>query len=188
MKKKFSGIILLHLLILVPTTTVFAHGNDGKSVLDGDTLYYTNKTRHFSMTIEHKSNSSEYIITLKAKAKGWIAVGFGRTVIMKDAEMILGYIKNGECVYSHDFGVSQIKHVPISTLDPILQTPMLTLISAEEKDGVTTIVFSRPSTLKGKYYKEFARGKKMEFMYALSAQDDGVSKHAERGAIDIVLP
>lgn len=102
--------------------------------------------------------------------------------------MILGYVKDGKGIFTHDFGVAQVRHVPISTLDSVMQMPMLTLVSAEEKDGVTTMVFNRPSTLTGKYFKHFARGEKMEVMYGISALDDLTSKHAECGAADIVLP
>jgi hypothetical protein len=179
---------LVTLCSVVLTGAVFAHGNDGKAVLIGDTLYYTNNSRHFSMSIRHETNGTGYVITLRAKTKGWLAAGFERTVIMKDAEIILGYVKNGQGFFTHDFGVGQVWHAPISSLDPVMQMPMLTLISSEEKNGITTLVFNRPSTLSGKYFKEFYRGKKMEFMYAIGSQDESGTKHAERGAADIVLP
>jgi hypothetical protein len=166
----------------------FAHGDDGTYQIKDGIGYYKNKKGNFEMQIHLDTNSNAYIITMSGKAKGYLGIGFGRTVKMKDAELIMGYVSNNTAYLGHYYGVDRTKAKPIQELDKSVTKEVLRVISAENTNGVSTITFSRPALLEGTYYKKFVSGEKIEFIYSLGKVNDFNTHHAERGGADIVIP
>lgn len=80
-------------------------------------------------------------IKLVGKTKGWVAVGFNATRKMKNANIIIGYIKNGKIRISDDFGVASTRHKPDKRLHGKFN---ISDISGSEKGGVTTLAFTIP--------------------------------------------
>ena len=140
----------------------------------------------FKMSYDKKGNA--WIFEVSARTEGWIALGFGQTKIMKDAEIIIGCVKDGKAELSHHFATGFVKHVPLGTLDPAADTDAVTVISGGEKDKTTVIKFSRKASLKGDYYKQFKSGAKMAFIYATGKTDDIKTKHSMRGSGEIIIP
>lgn len=188
MNRKYVVLAAAAVMICLSTVYVYGHGSDGTYQIKDGIGYYKNNSGRFEMKISYDPAANAYIIDMTAKAKGWLAVGFGRTTIMRNAEMFLGYVFDGKGYLSHEYGVGPVTHKPIRELEPSAKNDLITLVSAKEENGITEIVVKRPVVPPGKYYKEFKKGKKMEFMYAISNKDDRFTQHAERGAIDIVLP
>ncbi|OGS21311.1 MAG: hypothetical protein A3J83_02265 [Elusimicrobia bacterium RIFOXYA2_FULL_40_6] len=188
MKKKYVVLSIAIALISLYAAYFYGHGNDGTYKIKDGAGYYRNNSGRFEMKISYDTAGKAYIIDMTAKANGWISVGFGRTKMMKDAEIFMGYVKDGKGYLSHEYGVGVVKHKPIKELDSSIKNDLITIVSAKEENGITKIVVKRPIEAAGKYYKKFESGKKMEFMYGISNKDDITVKHAERGAFDIVLP
>ena len=147
--------------------------------------YFINKYDNFFMKIYFDKNENGYIIEMKGKTEGWVAVGFGQTKYMKNAEIIIGYIKDGKTFLEHHFATGNFKHESFEKLG--VDDKSLELIDGYEKNGYTVIKFERKLGLNNKYLKELKSGEKMKFMYAFGRTDNIRTIHKERGTMEIVL-
>lgn len=80
-------------------------------------------------------------VAVQAPATGWVAVGLDPTRMMKGADFLIGYVKDGVTVVRDDYGVGQTMHASDSSqggIDNIIAS------SGEEKAGTTRIVFTVP--------------------------------------------
>ena len=55
-------------------------------------------------------------IIISAPCKGWISVGIDPTVKMKDADIIIGYIKKGKVFIVDNYGTGPVFHKPDTSL------------------------------------------------------------------------
>ena len=78
---------------------------------------------------------------MSAKTKGWVAVGFNPSKKMKDANFILGYVKDGKGIVVDHFGDKATGHVEDKKKGG---SDDVTLVSGTEEGGVTTIEFTIP--------------------------------------------
>lgn len=126
--RTFMSVLIVTFLIAATSTMVFAgsydHEVEAKNMtfawkIDGDTL-------HGKMT---------------AKTKGWVAVGFNASKKMKDANFILGYVKNGEAKITDHYGDKATGHSEDTKKGG---TSDVTLVSGSEEKGYTTIEFTLP--------------------------------------------
>ena len=85
---------------------------------------------------------------VSAKTKGWVAVGFNPSKKMKDANYIIGYVKDGEAMVADHFGDKSTGHSPDEKLGG---TSDVTLVGGTEDGGVTTIEFTIPVNSGDKY-------------------------------------
>lgn len=93
------------------------------------------------MTFAWSLNGENIDIKISAKTTGWVAVGFNPSDKMKDANIIIGYVKKGKVVIIDDFGTKKYAHKRDKKLggqDNILQR------SGSESGGITTLEFSIP--------------------------------------------
>ena len=88
-----------------------------------------------------KVTDSELHIKIIAETTGWVGVGFNPTEQMKDANYIIGYVKDGEAVVHDHFGHEKWNHREDTALGGSRD---LTVVGGEEKDGRTTLEFSLP--------------------------------------------
>lgn len=80
-------------------------------------------------------------ITMEAPTTGWVSVGFEPSAAMKDANIIIGYVENGEVFLRDDWGDGHTSHRPDTELGG---TSDVTTVSGHETDGVTSITFRIP--------------------------------------------
>ena len=85
---------------------------------------------------------------VSAKTEGWVAVGFNPSKLMKDANFILGYVKDGEVTVVDHFGDKSTGHSPDEKLGG---TSDVTVVGGSEEGGVTTIEFTIPMNSSDKY-------------------------------------
>jgi hypothetical protein len=149
--------------------------------------YFRSANGQFSMTI-HNVNSRYYDITLKTKAAGWMAIGFGQTMMMKDAEIILVYNDQKNPRVKHEFATGLFGHRPIAELDKQYRQSIVTVQSHKQESGWWSVVVRRPIGVKGKYLKKMKRGVRINFMYAVSGSHNPSRKHHQRGSLYIRLP
>ncbi len=71
----------------------------------------------------------------------WVAVGFNPTKAMKDANIIIGYVKKGEVTIKDEFGTSGSQH---KSDKKIGGESNVTVVGGSEENGVTTIEFAIP--------------------------------------------
>ena len=85
---------------------------------------------------------------VSAKTKGWVAVGFNPSKKMKDANYIIGYVKDGQPEVADHFGDKSTGHSPDEKLGG---TSDVTLVGGSEEGGITTIEFTIPLDSGDKY-------------------------------------
>jgi hypothetical protein len=78
---------------------------------------------------------------MSAKTGGWVAVGFNPSDKMKDANIIIGYVKDGVGTVADHFGDQATGHADDTELGG---TSDVTLVGASEENGMTTIEFTMP--------------------------------------------
>ena len=93
-----------------------------------------------NMTLNWKAGK-ELNVKLKAKTEGWVSIGFNATDGMKDANFIMGYVKDGKATLSSQFGVSKILH---KNSEELGDTIHFSNSSGTEKNGETEIIFTIP--------------------------------------------
>lgn len=80
-------------------------------------------------------------IKLAAKTTGWVGVGFNPSQAMKDADFVIGYVKNGQANVKEQIGSglnSHMEKVKSGGKDNV------TNISGKEENGMTEITFTLP--------------------------------------------
>lgn len=117
-------------------------------------------------------------VAASMQTRGWVAIGFGPEEVMRDADMVIGWVETDgtahilDCFSTGTYG----PHPPDVKLGGEDQ-----LISrgAAEKDGVTTVEFSRPVRAVDAFDKDAAPGVSVIWSYA--NDDNFDSAHSEAG-------
>ena len=93
------------------------------------------------MTFAWSVSGDNLLVKLAAPTTGWVAVGFHPTDMMKDANIIIGYVKDGKVEISDDFGTQPTQHSPDSKRDG---ADNVTVVGGSESGNTTTLEFSIP--------------------------------------------
>ncbi len=137
------------------------------------------------MKLSWEVQGDEVIFTLEALTKGWVAIGWGATSKMKDADFIIGYVTNGNGgVLEDHFGVSVIGHRRDTDLGG---RENVRLIETYEDDKVTRIVFARALNTKDTYDVPLVLEKPIDVILAYGRFDNTSSKHQWVGKTRITL-
>lgn len=120
--------------------------------------------------------------SISAPTKGWVAIGFGATNAMKDANIIIGYVKNGQTTISDDFGVSSTTHKPDTQLGG---TNDIIEYSGTETSDSTTLNFKIPLASSDSYDTNILTGQDNKVIVAYGANDDLTSMHSRVGEATI---
>lgn len=123
-------------------------------------------------------------IVLSAPTEGWISVGFEPTSMMKDANIIIGYVEGKEVIIDDQFGYSATSHRPDIEIGG---TNDVTILGGFEESGNTTLKFSIPLESKDSFDRKLEEGKKYKVIVAYGKKDDLYSYHKRRGAVTIKL-
>jgi hypothetical protein len=93
------------------------------------------------MTFNWSVAGDQLAVKLSAPTTSWVAVGFNPSNKMKDANIIIGYVKKGKVKIVDDFGTAATQH---KSDKKIGGSNNLTVVGGTEEDGITTIEFSIP--------------------------------------------
>lgn len=125
-------------------------------------------------------------VILRHPTTGWLAVGFDPSRMMKDANMILGYVSDGEVFITDHYGVANTSHRPDTDIDGT--DDIIYSEGSEGPDG-TELRFAipldsgdaadRPLEPGGSYRVLFAHGP--------DGADDFQTYHGGRTGIDVTL-
>lgn len=131
------------------------------------------------------SSDDEYIyIAMKAKTTGWVALGIQPGSMMKDADMLLGFVKDGKTTASDHFSTGS--YGPHSADIELGGTNDILEFGGQEKDGYTLIEFKRLLNTSDKYDIPVSNGiNKIIWSYGLD--DQLTKKHTTRGYGEIDL-
>lgn len=134
------------------------------------------------LTIVFQGDTAE--VTVEAKVRGWVAVGFDPTDRMAGANFLIGYVKDGVAMARDDFGVAPTAHAPDVNVGG---TNNLISFSGTEIDGATSVTFVIPRDSGDSRDRPFKAGKHQVILGASTA-DDFSSKHTKLGRATVVFP
>ena len=93
------------------------------------------------MTFDWSIEGNNLTIKLSAPTTGWVGIGFHPTDMMKDANIIIGFVKDGKVEISDEFGNQPTQHVPDTARGG---KDNVTVIGGSENGNTTTLEFSIP--------------------------------------------
>jgi hypothetical protein len=94
-----------------------------------------------NIVFEWKLAGETIHIRLAAKTEGWVGIGFNPSTRMKDANFIIGYVKEGNVRITDHYGTTERQHKKDTKLGGQIN---ITDIAGKEENGVTEITFSIP--------------------------------------------
>lgn len=136
------------------------------------------------MTFEWKFDGDNVVFHVKSPGKGWIGIGIDPTSLMKEADFILSYVKDGTAVAADQYGSQLTNHEKDIDLGG---TDNVTVISGSESDSGTEVVFSIPANSGDKYDKVLASGSEHTILLAYSEADDFETQHTPAARTKIKL-
>jgi hypothetical protein len=127
----------------------------------------------------HTDTTDILHVTVRAPTEGWVSIGFDATVGMKDANIIIGYVKDDTVFIRDDYGVSPTSHAPDTDAegkDNILYS------GGFENEDYTEIRFGIPLDSGDKRDRALEKGKEYTILLAYGDDegDDFTSHHKKR--------
>ncbi len=174
---KFATFLLW--LVFTFTLAIPIIAEEGKDISDG-----FKEVEVKGIIFQWKINEENIDIVLSAPTEGWIAVGFGPSKMMKDADFLIGYIKNNEVIMRDDFGSGNTKHKADTSLGG---TDNITIKGGSETDGTTTLKFSIPLNSGDPMDKKLIQGSEYKLIFAYGRDDSFISYHKVRGGLLVTL-
>jgi len=124
-------------------------------------------------------------VKLWAETDGWVGIGFNPSTMMKGADFVLGYVKNGEAKITDEFGDGNTSH---KEDDKLGGTTDVTLVGGTEEGGVTTIEFTMPLNSGDKNDTALdVNGDTVVLLAYGAGRDSFRSKHKYRTALKVNL-
>jgi hypothetical protein len=146
---------------------------------------YDHEIKDKKISFAWKVDGDRLAVKMAAETDGWVGIGFNPTKEMKDADIILGYVKDGKAKISDEFGDKENSH----SLDKKLGgTDDVTLIGGTEEGGVTTIEFTIPLKPSDKNDVTINVNGDTIVMLAYGAgRDSFITKHVYRNTLHVNL-
>ncbi len=123
---------------------------------------------------------------VSAPTTGWVSVGFNPTRVMKDADIIIGYVEGSQAVVVDQFGNGSFSHkadVDMGGSDDIVE------YGGNESDGRTELFFTIPIDSGDAYDSVLTPGEEHTILFAFGPDgaDNFSSKHTERAKVQLEL-
>lgn len=130
-------------------------------------------------------NDHEFIyIAMKAKTAGWVSVGFQPGSGMKDADIIIGFVKDGEAGVLDQFSTGVFgPHPPDTELGGTFD---VIDFDGKEADGYTIIEFKRALDTGDRYDNKLSIGKN-QIIWSYGSSDEITMKHSKDGHGEITI-
>jgi len=162
----------------IPVTT----GWKADGVISGGE--YLGAVRYGDFEIHWNSDGEFIYAGIKARTEGHVAVGFKPTTKMLDADMVFGFVKDGEVSIFDMFADAVVgSHPPDTELggsNDILE------FGGSEEGGFTTIEFKRALNTGDEYDKELTEGVN-KIIWSYGGTDEVSQRHTSRGSGEITL-
>lgn len=125
-------------------------------------------------------------VKIDAPTTGWVAVGFNPSVMMRDANFIIGYVTEGTGYIRDDFGTGTTTHESDTVLGG---TSDVTMIGATEAGSRTEFDFSIPMSSGDDYDAVLTQGETCTVLLAYGPEggDDFTIAHQFARAVSLEL-
>lgn len=126
---------------------------------------------------------AEAEITVSAAVRGWVAVGFNPSNKMKDADMLIGYVKDGVAHARDDFGTGTGSH---AADEKVGGKNSIISFNGTEKDKHTSMTFVVPVDSGDPKDSKLTPGKHVVIL-AASNSDSFTGFHSKVAKLEIEL-
>jgi len=145
---------------------------------------YLGEMAYGDFEIHWRSDEQNIYIGMKAKTSGWISIAFQPGSRMKNADMVLGLVKNGETTVLDLFSTGDFgPHLPD---DELGGTQNILESGGSEGSEFTIVEFKRALDTGDKYDIPISSGQN-KIIWAYGSSDNITQKHAKRGYGEITL-
>ncbi|MBD3285948.1 PKD domain-containing protein [candidate division WOR-3 bacterium] len=139
------------------------------------------------ITLKWKTDNDNLYVIISAATTGWVSVGFdplGEN--HKDANIIIGYVKEGIPWVEDHFGTGQLEHAADTSLGG---TDDVFNVTGTEEAGITQISFGIPLDSGDDYDKKLIVGEsyKVILAHGPDGSDDFVSRHLKTVIVSITI-
>ena len=173
----FAGILILSITAVSILQEPKSTGSSSTITIDGRVKPGEYNNRYFDKRTGYKLYwrivGNDIYFDMHSPEKGWVAVGLGATMAMQDADIYMGYVKNGKTYFSEKWGDSPYSHVPFKNLGR--KSIVEKFAGSVTKDG-EDIEFVRPLHARGRYVKSIM-DKPMNVIFAFSGVKDFTTSH-----------
>lgn len=155
------------------------------TLLFGNENLWTKYEVNEKFNLEFKIHEENLHVRMSGATTGWIAVGFEPTKMMKDANIIIGYVSENETILEDHFSHSFTSHKSDILLGGVNN---VTLVDSLEEKDVTFIEFSIPLDSGDEFDKALIPGEEYKIIFAIGEKDNLKTRHSFRDSIIIRLP
>lgn len=174
---KTVGIIFV---LIITAAALFAGGGQEEAVkAEGSDTFTIGK-----MGVSCSASDGMLEVTVEAPTTGWVAIGFNPSSMMKDANIIIGYVDGNSAVVQDHFGVSGFGHKEDTGLGG---SDDIKNVSGNESDDGTTLSFSIPLDSGDKYDTPLQAGDEVKVILAYGDSDNLSAKHTYRTSASITI-
>lgn len=176
-------------IVMVALIAGIAFGNGGSEetpVVEVEDLAGFESVTVSGVTFQWQIDGENLNVQMSAPTTGWVSVGFDPSAQMADANIIIGYVEDGEVFLRDDFGVGRVRHGADVDNGGVSN---LSNVEGEEAGDVTTIRFTIPLDSGDALDTPLSAGgtHKMIFAHGPNNADDFGTYHSTRGSADVEL-
>ena len=179
-------ILFTFVLLTISSLALFADGKGEDFEVPAMEGYESVTADGLAINVQWMITGENLNVQVTAATTGWIAVGFDPSSKMKDANILIGYVSDGNAFLRDDFGIGAVKHGPDTENGG---TENFSELSGSEKDGVTQLQFTIPLDSGDPLDKPLTPGSSYKIIVAHGPDDtdDFGTYHASRGSINVEL-
>ena len=135
--------------------------------------------------VHWRNDADELLMALEGRTAGFVAIGFEPVQAMMGADMIMGWVSDGEAtVLDLNSTGTYGPHPPDEDLggrDNILE------FGGNESSGWTVIEFKRKMDTQDPFDKSFLPGQTVNIIWSMSSSDSLAPRHNVRGASSLTF-
>jgi hypothetical protein len=183
----FLSVLVMLLVASCGGTGDEAPAESTGQVLTGDELGgYAHGLAVKDMRFLWTLQSGSIDIKLSASTAGWVGIGFNpeMTEDMKDANFIIGYVKNGKAEAFDHYGIMEGKH---KDDEKIGGKTDFSNLSGSEANGITELAFSMPLDSSDPMDTALSPDGESSVLLAYGRSDSIVLKHRFRAIVRVNL-
>lgn len=143
---------------------------------------HTHRVAAGEVTVAWTLEEDQIHMELSAETEGWVSVGIDPEDAMGGADIIIGAVKNGKVRIEDHYADRKRGH---SADEKLGGENHVMNQEGKEKDGVTTISFTRSVAAAEQWDKPFNTSGKTRVMVAHGSRDSFVATHRYRAVYDI---
>lgn len=152
----------------------------------GSGEWQTHTSGGFVLEWRVEDDGSTLHVKASAPTTGWVAVGFDPSVMMEDANLLIGYATDGVGYIRDDFGTGPTSHQPDTLLGG---SSDVVLLGSAESGGTTSLEFTLPMNSQDGYDSVLHQGETHTVLLAFGpdGSDDFDSPHQFVLAVELQI-